>query len=114
MGHQPPDDPKRGPIVGLDGAEPVVAQDVSDNLRVCGDPRACESLRYPAPLANLLAYRERMGWRMPWVSSAGTSFNRDFGVTTEDGEMFGLSAFLRDGDTIYRSEEHTSELQSQR
>jgi predicted dithiol-disulfide oxidoreductase (DUF899 family) len=56
-----------------------------------------------APIDRLLAYRERMGWDVPWYSSAGTDFNRDFGLTTDQGETFGLSVFLRDGDTIYRT-----------
>jgi len=32
-----------------------------------------------APLEQLLAYRERMGWDIPWVSSGGNDFNRDLG-----------------------------------
>ncbi|MES2707086.1 MAG: DUF899 domain-containing protein [Verrucomicrobiota bacterium] len=48
------------------------------------------------PLANLLAYKKRMGWKAPWVSSAGTDFNADFGLSTDEGETFGLSVFLRD------------------
>jgi len=64
-----------------------------------------------APIAVLEAYRGRMGWNIPWYSSFGTSFNPDFGRGPEtpqpdqhqDGEMFGLSAFLREGDTIYRT-----------
>jgi predicted dithiol-disulfide oxidoreductase (DUF899 family) len=52
-----------------------------------------------APLAKIEAYRKRMGWTIPWFSS----FNKDFGVTTDEGETFGLSVFLRDGDTIYRT-----------
>jgi predicted dithiol-disulfide oxidoreductase (DUF899 family) len=32
-----------------------------------------------APLANLQAYKQRMGWSIPWVSSANTDFNFDFG-----------------------------------
>jgi predicted dithiol-disulfide oxidoreductase (DUF899 family) len=32
-----------------------------------------------APLEKLLAYRERMGWGIEWVSSGGTDFNRDLG-----------------------------------
>jgi predicted dithiol-disulfide oxidoreductase (DUF899 family) len=32
-----------------------------------------------APLAKLQAYQHRMGWSIPWVSSANTSFNFDFG-----------------------------------
>jgi predicted dithiol-disulfide oxidoreductase (DUF899 family) len=30
-----------------------------------------------APLAKLLAYRQRMGWTFPWVSSVGSDFNYD-------------------------------------
>ncbi|MGH2853789.1 MAG: DUF899 domain-containing protein [Solirubrobacteraceae bacterium] len=32
-----------------------------------------------APLEQLLAFRERMGWGIEWVSSAGSDFNRDLG-----------------------------------
>lgn len=32
-----------------------------------------------APLEKLLAYRERMGWPIEWVSSGGNDFNRDLG-----------------------------------
>lgn len=56
-----------------------------------------------APLPEIEAYQRRMGWAVPWYSSYGSSFNRDFGRTTDDGEMFGLSAFLRDGDDVYRT-----------
>jgi predicted dithiol-disulfide oxidoreductase (DUF899 family) len=34
-----------------------------------------------APLATLLGFRERMGWTFPWVSSLGSDFNFDFGVS---------------------------------
>jgi predicted dithiol-disulfide oxidoreductase (DUF899 family) len=38
-----------------------------------------------APLERLQAYKQRMGWRIPWVSSASTDFNLDFeGAYTED------------------------------
>ena len=33
-----------------------------------------------APLADLHAYRRRMGWGFPWASSHGSDFNFDFGV----------------------------------
>src|ERR1700680_1300955 len=56
-----------------------------------------------APLANIEAYRKRLGWTIPWFSSHGTDFNQDFGVTTDHGETFGLSVFLRDGDRIFRT-----------
>jgi predicted dithiol-disulfide oxidoreductase (DUF899 family) len=34
-----------------------------------------------APLAKLLAYRERMGWTFPWVSSYDSDFNYDFATS---------------------------------
>jgi predicted dithiol-disulfide oxidoreductase (DUF899 family) len=64
-----------------------------------------------APLAVIEPYRRRMGWTLPWYSSAGTSFNPDMGVGPEsptpgamqDGEHHGLSVFLRDGASVYRT-----------
>jgi predicted dithiol-disulfide oxidoreductase (DUF899 family) len=55
-----------------------------------------------APLDKIQAYRKRMGWDVPWYSSAGSDFNADFGLSTPQGETFGLSTFLRGGDKIYR------------
>jgi len=37
-----------------------------------------------APLAQLDAYKRRMGWSFPWVSSGGNDFNYDFGVSVRD------------------------------
>src|SRR4029079_10711624 len=31
-----------------------------------------------APLDEIERFRQRMGWKFPWVSSYGTDFNRDF------------------------------------
>jgi predicted dithiol-disulfide oxidoreductase (DUF899 family) len=64
-----------------------------------------------APIARIEPYKERMGWTVPWYSSFGSDFNVDFGVSPEiprpteyqDGESFGLSVFLRDGDDVYRT-----------
>ena len=56
-----------------------------------------------APLAGIQAYRERMGWALPWYSSAGSDFNDDLGLSSPDSETFGLSVFLRDGDAVFRS-----------
>jgi predicted dithiol-disulfide oxidoreductase (DUF899 family) len=39
------------------------------------------------PLEKLLAYRERMGWTLPWVSSAGSDFNRDLGFLHTEEEL---------------------------
>lgn len=70
-----------------------------------------------APLAEIEAFRARMGWRFKWVSSAGTSFNEDYHVsfspqalaageaeynyrpfTSSSTEMPGISVFARDGE----------------
>lgn len=75
-----------------------------------------------APLDKLLAYRDRMGWSFPWVSSAANTFNYDFGVSftpeqIETGaatynyregkvtieELPGISVFVRDGDAVYHT-----------
>jgi predicted dithiol-disulfide oxidoreductase (DUF899 family) len=56
-----------------------------------------------APLAEIQAYQRRMGWTVPWYSSFGGDFNEDFGVSTPEGERFGLSVFLREGDSVYRT-----------
>src|SRR3954468_11752883 len=40
-----------------------------------------------APLEKLLAYRERMGWSIEWVSSGGSDFNRDLGFLNDEEEM---------------------------
>jgi predicted dithiol-disulfide oxidoreductase (DUF899 family) len=41
-----------------------------------------------ASLDQINAYKERMGWRIPWVSSEGTDFNLDFSFL-EEGYNFG-------------------------
>jgi predicted dithiol-disulfide oxidoreductase (DUF899 family) len=40
-----------------------------------------------APLEKLLAYRERMGWGIDWVSSGGCDFNRDLGFLHTEEEL---------------------------
>ena len=40
-----------------------------------------------APLEKLLAYRERMGWPIDWVSSGGSDFNRDLGFLNTKEEL---------------------------
>ncbi|MEO8869910.1 MAG: thioredoxin family protein [Granulicella sp.] len=71
-----------------------------------------------APLAKIEAYRKRMGWKFPWVSSFGSEFNFDYGVSftkeqvaegslynyektpgradAADSELPGMSAFTKD------------------
>ena len=40
-----------------------------------------------APLAKLVAYKRRMGWRFDWVSSYGSDFNYDFYVSFAKDEI---------------------------
>lgn len=56
-----------------------------------------------APLKKLQAYKKRMGWDLPWVSSTNTDFNQDFGATVDGEDHHGVSVFLRDNDVIYRT-----------
>jgi predicted dithiol-disulfide oxidoreductase (DUF899 family) len=51
------------------------------------------------PLDQIEEYKARMGWTVPFVSSRNTSFADDCGA----GAGFVLSAFLRDGDDVYRT-----------
>jgi predicted dithiol-disulfide oxidoreductase (DUF899 family) len=44
-----------------------------------------------------------MGWEVPWYSSAENDFNDDFGLTTPEGETFGLSVFLRKDDQVFQT-----------
>jgi predicted dithiol-disulfide oxidoreductase (DUF899 family) len=64
-----------------------------------------------ASIDRIEPFKARMGWTLPWYSSHGSDFNVDFGVSPEeprvgeyqDGETFGLSAFLRDGDRVFHT-----------
>jgi len=80
-----------------------------------------------APLAKIEAFKKRMGWSFPWLSSFGNDFNYDFHVTFDEaagsveynyasasellkrgeiwhtGELPGLSVFLRDGERVFHT-----------
>jgi predicted dithiol-disulfide oxidoreductase (DUF899 family) len=51
-----------------------------------------------APLAKIEAYKKRMGWRFPWVSSFGSDFNYDYHVSF-------MKADLENGKAVYNYEE---------
>jgi predicted dithiol-disulfide oxidoreductase (DUF899 family) len=77
------------------------------------------------PLARLDAYKLRMGWTFPWVSSLASDFNVDFAVFTEEerrtgagfnfgsqrranlnvrrDELHGLSAFALEDAVVYHT-----------
>jgi predicted dithiol-disulfide oxidoreductase (DUF899 family) len=52
-----------------------------------------------APLEELRRYKQRMGWRFPWVSSVGSDFKYDFGAAfTEDQQRSGADYNFRHTD----------------
>jgi predicted dithiol-disulfide oxidoreductase (DUF899 family) len=74
------------------------------------------------PVRRIEEVKRRMGWTFPWVSSLGSDFNFDFGVsfTPEDlaagravynygtvirnsPDMFGASVFVKDDGAIYHT-----------
>jgi predicted dithiol-disulfide oxidoreductase (DUF899 family) len=75
------------------------------------------------PLERIEAVKRRMGWTFPWVSSAGSDFNFDFGVSfrpediatgraiynygtviKKSQDMFGVSVFAKgDDDVLYHT-----------
>lgn len=81
-----------------------------------------------ASVAKLQRFRDRMGWTVPWYSSAGNRWPYDFHATMDEsvapvqynyqdadalrragkpwfasGDWHGLSVFLRDGERIYHT-----------
>jgi predicted dithiol-disulfide oxidoreductase (DUF899 family) len=52
-----------------------------------------------APLAKLQAYKRRMGWTFPWVSSVESDFNFDFGVSYTDEQVREHMGPVLDGET---------------
>ncbi|MBX9393338.1 DUF899 domain-containing protein [Streptomyces sp. TRM72054] len=60
-----------------------------------------------APYTRILPFKARMGWTLPWYSSSGDDFNRDFEATLEHEGQFverpGVSCFLRDRDRVFHT-----------
>jgi predicted dithiol-disulfide oxidoreductase (DUF899 family) len=78
--------------------------DFTDNIPAAGPARlAKKGVTWVnvsnMPLAQIEAYKARMGWTMTFVSSHGTTFADDCGA----GRGFMLTLFLRDGDDVYRT-----------
>jgi predicted dithiol-disulfide oxidoreductase (DUF899 family) len=56
-----------------------------------------------APLEKIQAYKRRMGWSFPWVSSAESDFNFDFGASyTEDQVREQMGPVLEEPPPILR------------
>jgi predicted dithiol-disulfide oxidoreductase (DUF899 family) len=53
------------------------------------------------PIEQALAYREKVGNKMEWYSTADSPFGADMDAPAGGG--FAVNVFLRDGDTVYRT-----------
>lgn len=53
------------------------------------------------PIAEALAYKQKVGNRMEWYSSSESPFGADMDAPPNGG--FAVNVFLRDGDTVYRT-----------
>jgi len=51
-----------------------------------------------APQADIARWKARMGWEIPWFTITD-DFDADFGVD----EWHGTNAFIRDGDSVFRT-----------
>ncbi|MFQ6546364.1 DUF899 domain-containing protein [Aestuariibius sp. 2305UL40-4] len=108
-----------------------LADEISDgHIRHLADSNTAFTYVSRAPIAKIEAYKAKRGWTFPWVSSFGSDFNYDFGVTLDpakgatsynyktrdelaaDGftltegkpaETPGFSAFLKVGDDIFHT-----------
>ena len=58
-----------------------------------------------APLDQIEAVKRRMGWTFRWVSSGGTSFNYDFGVSFTPEQVAAGDVGYNYGTTPYAAEE---------
>lgn len=58
-----------------------------------------------APLQQIEQVRRRLGWTFPWVSSYGSEFNFDFGVSFKKDDIAGGRAIYNYGTPIKSSED---------
>ena len=86
--HPPEGDPCGGCTMFADQVSPVAhlhARDVSF------------ALVSTAPQPKLQAYRERMGWELPWYTVVGDGFQTLRGTTN----YFKLDVYIREGDRVF-------------
>jgi predicted dithiol-disulfide oxidoreductase (DUF899 family) len=58
-----------------------------------------------APLAEIAAFKQRMGWRFKWVSSNGNDFNYDYHVSFKPDEIANGKVYYNYGMGQFPSEE---------
>ncbi|MGB9145860.1 MAG: thioredoxin family protein [Acidobacteriaceae bacterium] len=62
-----------------------------------------------APLAEIEAFKKRMGWRFKWVSSYGTDFNYDFHVSFTEQEAAARQVYYNYKIQPWESEERSGD-----
>src|SRR5262249_49845847 len=61
-----------------------------DSIGELSHLRACDTtlvLVSRAPITSIERFRKRMGWQIPWYSSAGSDFNYDFHASFDEGKV---------------------------
>jgi predicted dithiol-disulfide oxidoreductase (DUF899 family) len=58
-----------------------------------------------APLAQIAAFQQRMGWRFPWISSHGSDFNYDYHVSFTPDDVANGNVHYNYGPNGFPSEE---------
>ncbi len=58
-----------------------------------------------APLPQIEAFKNRMGWRFPWASSFGSNFNYDYHVSFSKEERAGGKVYYNYDETDFPSDE---------
>src|SRR6516162_11283143 len=104
---------------------------LADSIGDLSHLHACDTtlvLVSRAPIASIERFQKRMGWQVPWYSSAGSDFNYDCHVSFDEARLpleynymdtatlqrtapfirsgtdaFGASVFLREGDRIFHT-----------
>jgi predicted dithiol-disulfide oxidoreductase (DUF899 family) len=104
---------------------------LADSIGHLSHLHACDTtlvLVSRAPIASIERFKKRMGWQVPWYSSAGSDFNYDFHVSFDEGKVPleynykdketlereapyvrsgrdapGVSVFLREGDRVFHT-----------
>jgi predicted dithiol-disulfide oxidoreductase (DUF899 family) len=76
-----------------DGFNGIVVHLANHDVMLCAVSRA--------PLAQLQAYKRRMGWTFPWASSHGSDFNFDFNASfTKEQQREGADYNFRRDDPV--------------
>src|SRR5215472_7636972 len=77
---------------------------LADSIGDLSHLHACDTtlaLVSRAPIASIELFRKRMGWNLPWYSSAGSDFNYDYHVSFDESRV-PLEYNYKDKETLKR------------